>query len=195
MSAMNDNPYSAPQERKTSELPAGSALPHDVLLSGSMSIRDVLNTQILILRKRWFYAAVTLTIYVAFVLVLSMFPGGSMFGNTFLLLGLVIMPAILPLTILLVYGRLKRDADRKQGIFAVTESRLTNAGIHTKIAGKEDAVTIEWSAFSSFLASPQVVLLFLAESNDHLILARSKLVNEDDWQVLQSFFAARFARA
>lgn len=192
---MNDNPYSPPKEDPLAPVIEESArLPHGILLTGSMSIKDVLRTQILILRRRWFYAFLTLGTYIAFVLVLGMFsPDSSLFGNTFMFLGLIVMPAILPLTLFMIFLRLRRDSKLKIGIFAVTETRLANDGIHTSMTDNE--MTIEWSSFSRYLASEHVVLLFLEESNDHLIVARSKLVQEDDWPVLLSFLKARFPNA
>lgn len=195
---MNEvNPYASPKhdDREPSKEPeiSSARLPHDILLSGSMSVHDVLRTQLLILKHRWFYAALTLGIYVAFVIVLGLFtPGDRIFGNTFMVLGLVIMPAILPFTLLMVFLRLQRDAKHKAGIFAVTETRLSNEGIHTNIQQAEGA--LPWATFSHFLCSPHVILLFLKDSNDHLIVARSKLVHDDDWEVLLHFLNDRFGR-
>ena len=189
---MSENPYSAPKHDNY-DVPINEMerLPHDIRLSGSMSIRDVLQTQSLILRHRWLYAVLTLGIYVAFVLVLGMFtPGDTLFGNTFMVLGLFVMPAILPLTLLMIFLRLRRDSKLKTGIFAITETRLSNEGIHTTMHANQ--VTISWTSFSRFLCSPYVVLLFLEGSNDHLIVARSKLVREDDWPVLLGFLSRRY---
>ena len=61
------------------------------------------------------------------------------------------------------------------------------------MSGQAEEVTLEWSAFSSFLASQHVVLLFLEESNDHLILAKSKLNQEEDWPILLDFFQSQFS--
>lgn len=156
-----------------------------------MSIRDVLRTQILILRRRWPYAVLTLAIYIAFVVTLGLFtPNDALFGNTFMLLGLIVMPAILPFTLLMIFLRLKRDAKLKVGIFAATETRLTASGIKTST--DERGASIPWSSFSRFLWSEHVVLLFLKESNDHLIVARSKLVRKEDWSILLDFLHLRF---
>ena len=107
---MSDNPYSAPKnDSRDVPIQAWENLPREILLSGSMSIRDVLQTQSLILRHRWLYAVLTLGIYISFVLVLGLFtPGDTLFGNTFMVLGLIVMPAILPLTLLMIYLRLRR---------------------------------------------------------------------------------------
>lgn len=189
---MSTNPYAAPQTNPdVSGLDALQELPHDILLHGSMSIRDVLRTQALILRHRWFYAVLTLGIYIAFVFVLGMFtPGSTLFGNTFMVLGLIVMPAILPLTLLMIFLRLQRDSKQKTGIFAVTETRLSNVGICTTMNDNE--IMIPWDSFTRFLYSQHVVLLFLEDSNDHLIIARSKLVQEDDWPILLGFLLKRY---
>jgi len=193
---MNDNPYSPPKDDPLApQILESATLPRDILLTGSMSIKDVLRTQILILRRRWLYAFLTFGTYIAFVLVLGLFSpdNSSLFGNTFMFLGLIVMPAILPLTLFMIFLRLQRDSKRNTGIFAVTETRLANDGIHTSMTDNE--MTIPWSSFSRFLASEHVVLLFLEESNDHLIVARSKLVQEADWPVLLGFLNARFPNA
>lgn len=189
---MNNNPYSPPKDDPSVSYESESAvLPRDIFLTGSMSIHDVLRTQVLILRRRWLYAFLTLGTYIAFVLVLGLFtPGDSIFGNTFMLLGLVIMPAILPFTLLMIFLRLRRDAKLKAGIFAATETRLTAIGIET-LSGENQA-SISWTSFSRFLCSQHVILLFLKDSNDHLIVARSKLVNPEDWSVLSDFLHQRF---
>ena len=189
---MNENPYAAPNH---ASLPVDAetlaALPHEIQLSGSMSIHDVLRTQLLILQQRWLYAVLTLGIYVAFVVVLGMFsPASTLFGNTFMTLGLIVMPAILPLTLLMIFLRLQRDAKMKTGVFAATETRLRNDGIHTGTPPKN--VMLPWESFSRFLSSEHVILLFLLESNDHLIIARSKFVREGDWPLLLDFLHCRY---
>ena len=156
-----------------------------------MSVRDVLDTQRVILTKRWGYAAVCFLLYVAFVLALGMLsPSGSLFGNMFLFLGLIVAPGILPFTLLMIYLRLRRDHQRKAGVFAVTRSTLTNQGIEAELHGH--STTMPWSDFDSFLAAPRVVLLFLKGSSNHLIVSRSKLRNPDDWLLLLDFLHAHF---
>lgn len=192
---MRENPYAAPKDaRATPPDDSWARLPHTIPLAGSMSVRDVLLTQALILKHRWFYAVLTLGIYIAFVFVLGLFtPGDRLFGNTFMVLGLIIMPAILPLTLLMILLRLRRDAKQQIGMFTATETRLTSEGIHTSMT-PEDA-PVPWSTFSRYLDSQHVVLLFLQDSHDHLIVARSKLVNADDWPVLLEFLRKRYPRS
>ena len=173
---MNENnPYSAPKNDPHAHMESAQ-LPRDILLEGSMSIQDVLRTQVLILRRRWPYAVLTLGIYIAFVLTLGLFtPNDALFGNTFMLLGLVIMPAILPFTLFMIFLRLKRDAKLKIGIFAATETRLTTNGIQTSKG--EGQASVPWSSFSRFLCSEHVVLLFLkAVSYTHLTLPTKRIV-------------------
>ena len=192
---MHENPYATPQNDTTHGQDDNWArLSRDIRLSGSMSVRDVLMTQVLILKHRWFYAALTLGIYIAFVLALGLFtPGNRLFGNTFMVLGLIIMPAILPFTLLMIFLRLQRDSKQQVGIFADTETRLTGDGIQSSTS--PDNVAIPWNTFSRFLCSEHVVLLFLKDSNDHLIIARSKLVNAEDWPVLLDYLRKRFPRS
>ena len=187
---MDENPYESPsiQPSKT----AGPAtLRRDIMLRGSMPVRDVLHTQLLILSKRWHYALLCLVMYVAFVVALSLLDSsGSMFGNTFAVLGLMVMPAILPFTMLMVYLRLTSDARRRVGVFAITETKLTNDGINSTIDGEN--VAMPWSSFNGCMHSKRVALLFLKDSNNHLIVSRAKMTDPDDWSLLLEFLAEKY---
>ena len=188
---MVENPYQSPSELSESPVTTRSALSRDVVLQGSMPVRDVWHTQILILSRRWHYALLCFVMYVSFVLLLSMLDSSeSLFGSTIAVLGLMLMPAILPFTLLMVYLRLTSDAKRKVGVFAVTKTLLTNDGIQSSM--NEEDVSIPWSSFSSFTHSKRVALLFISESNDHLIVSRAKLSNPGDWSMLIDFLHARF---
>ena len=190
---MDHNPYAAPKNASSQATDDnGARLPHEIQLRGSMSVRDVLMTQALLLRHRWFYAALTLGIYISFVLALGLLSPNGLFGSTFMVLGLIIMPAILPFTLMMIFLRLRRDANQQVGIFAATETRLSDDGIHTQMDQSDPA--LKWASFSRFLASEHVILLFLKDSNDHLIVARSKLVDPEDWSKLLQFLSQRYAR-
>lgn len=189
---MVENPYQSPSD--STEVPVSSRRPliRDIVLQGSMPVRDVWHTQILILSRRWHYALICFVMYVSFVLLLSMLDSSeSLFGSTIAVLGLMLMPAILPFTLLMVYLRLTSDAKRKVGVFAVTKTLLTNDGIQSSV--NEEDVSIPWSSFSSFTHSKRVALLFLRESNDHLIVSRAKLSNPEDWTMLIEFLNDRFS--
>jgi|GEM_PF-6304728 len=170
---MDRNPYQPPKDETLELAPSESAvLKRNIVLHGSMPIRDVLHTQMLILSKRWIYALVCLALYAGFVIALSVLnPTGWMFGSTFMVLGLIVMPAILPFTLFMVYIRLVRDSKRQIGIFAKTETLLSEDGIRARI--NNDDASIPWSTFNSFLYSQRVVLLFLKNTGNHLIISRS----------------------
>ena len=189
-----ENPYRAPQEHTVAEHePPPALLRKQIMLRGSIPVRDVFHAQFLILAKRWPYLLMCLAIYLAFVVVLAMLNGSqSLFANTFMVLGLLVMPGILPLSMLMVYLRLHRDSRHRVGIFAATESRLTQEGVIAERSGQTAA--IPWSAFSGFLPSHQVVVLFLKESNSHLIVSRAKLAEADDWPLLLEFLHERLTR-
>ena len=158
-----------------------------------MPIRDVLHTQMLILAKRWVYAALCLGLYVAFVIALgTLNPSGGVFGSTFMVLGLIVMPAILPFTLLMVYLRLLRDSQKETGIFARTRTVFGSEGIQSSVNNEE--ASIPWSTFNGFLCSQRVALLFLKGSSNHLIISRTKLVNAEDWHVLLDFLHQRFPK-
>lgn len=189
---MDPNPYQPPTDMAAgSPTLAEATLPRPIVLRGSMPVRDVLHTQLLILSRRWIYVAICLGLYVAFVIALGLLnSSNSLFGNTFMTLGFIVMPAILPFSLLMVWMRLVRDSKKKVGIFAVTETLLSQQGINSALDEKK--VTLPWTAFSSFLCSSRVVILFLNESNNHFIVSRSKLVAEEDWPLLLDFLHARF---
>ena len=190
---MESNPYASPQSPRSS---ASSFvdLPHDVVLRGSMPIRDVVHTQWLILSRRWPYVVLCLGMYVVFVLSLGLLSSvSSLFGSTFLVVGLVVMPGILPFTLLMVFLRMRRDATNRVGIFAVTETIISTSGIRSN-AG-QDSVWIPWSTFQSCQCSGRVVLLFLKDSNNHLIVSRSKLERSEDWPILIEFLTDRFTNS
>ena len=192
MSQPHENPYQSPSTSRTGE--SGEyTLSREIVLQGSMPVKDVLHTQLLVLSRRWIYAVLCLSMYIGFVFACAMFnPGGSLFGSTFTVLGLLVMPAILPFTLLMVYLRLLRDARNRVGIFAVTRTELSNAGIDSQ--SELNHASIPWTAFGGFMASSRVVLLFLKDSNDHLIVSRNKLAEPTDWPVLLEFLQARFPR-
>lgn len=188
---MAQNPYQSPNEAHRSQSANAGELRRDITLRGSMPVRDVLHTQLLILSRRWHYALFCLCMYVVFVVALGMLdPAESIFGNTFTVLGLIVMPAILPFTLLMVYLRLSGDARRQVGVFAFTETNLSTEGIESTLNG--ESVSIPWSSFNSFMHSQRVVLLFLRESNNHLIVSRAKLTEPDDWSQFLEFLHDRF---
>ena len=191
---MPDNPYQSPQDaERLASVANGASLARDVVLQGSMPIRDVIHAQVLLLSRRWPYAALCLAMYVVFVLALgTLNPGVPMFGNTFTVLGLIVMPAILPLTLGMVYVRLRREARKKVGIFAVTQTTLSQQGIDSLI--NQERVSVPWTAFRGFTSSRRVVLLFLNESNNHLIVSRKKLKHPHDWSLLLDFLHDRFPK-
>ncbi len=190
---MPDNPYQTPSDATTGDASETHRLSREIRLSGSMPLGDVLHTQLLILSRRWLYAVLCLAMYVGFVLACGLFnPSESLFGNTFATLGLVVMPAILPFTLLMVYLRLRRDSRQQIGIFAITETILSADGIHSRTNSK--TANIPWASFSSFMASSRVILLFLQDSNNHLIVSRHKLTNPEDWAFLLEFLHSRFPK-
>ena len=187
------NPYQSPSDPDTAPPTPRARLAREIKLHGSMPLTDVLHTQFLIVAKRWPYAALCLLIYTAFVVTLALLNReSSLFSNTYLVLGLVVMPGILPLAFFMVYLRLRRDAKRQVGIFAVTNSTLMQDGIEASVDG--ETVSVPWSAFSGFLSSPRVVILFLKDSNAHLIVSRAKLAHQEDWPRLQSFLHDQLPR-
>lgn len=188
------NPYETPRDPPPRLNPSADArLPREIVMEGSMPIRDVLHTQMLILSKRWIYAALCLGLYVAFVIALgTLNPSGGLFGSTFMVLGLIVMPAILPFTLLMVYLRLLRDAQKATGIFARTKTVLAADGIQSSVSDEE--ASIPWSTFNGFICSNRVALLFLRESSNHLIISRTKLVNGEDWDVLIDYLHQRFPK-
>lgn len=192
---MADNPYESPQHVEAfASHEQRVVLTRDVVLQGSMPIRDVIHAQVLVLSRRWPYAALCLSMYVVFVLALgTLNPGVPILGNTFTVLGLIVMPAILPLTLGMVYLRLLRDARSKVGVFAVTHTTLSQKGIDSIV--NDEQVTVPWSSFRGFAASRRVVLLFLSESNNHLIVSRKKLANPHDWSLLLDFLHDRFPQS
>ena len=128
------NPYQTPFDAHTHPTNGGARLARDVVLRGSMPMRDVWYSQFLILMRRWPYVVLCLLIYTVFVIVLAMLNrADSLFSSTYLVLGLIVMPGILPLSLLMVYLRLRRDAQRRAGLFAVTESALTQEGIEAAV--------------------------------------------------------------
>ncbi len=163
------------------------------MLRGSMPMRDVWYSQFLIFMRRWPYVVLCLLIYTVFVIVLAMLNrADSLFSSTYLVLGLIVMPGILPLSLLMVCLRLRRDSQRRVGLFAVTESALTQEGIEAAIGG--DKVSLKWDAFREFISSQHVVVLFLRDNNAHLIVSRAKLSNPEDWLVLLAFLHERLPR-
>ena len=189
----HENPYQSPSDPDHLRTPIRGTLERNVVLRGSMPVGDVFHSQFLIVSRHWPYVALCLLIYALFVIALAVVNrANSLFSSTYLLLGLIVMPGILPLSLLLVYLRLRRDARRRVGIFAVTESTLTPQGIEASMHGAN--VSVPWTAFSGFVPSPRVIILFLKESNSHLIVSRTKLTRQDDWPMLLSFLHERLPR-
>ena len=187
---MSSNPYQAPESLSVDQADAPK-FSHRVQLQGSLRFADVLHTHGLILKRRWLYAFGFTVIYVAFVLALGMLSSAaSILDNTFLLLGLIVGPGILPFTLLAVVIRLRQDEKHKVGVFLPTQSTIDFDGIRGSVGVKE--VTLPWAAFSSYANSERVILLFLKDSNNHLIVARSKLVDPSDWNELLEFLAHAF---
>lgn len=174
---MQQNPYQSPQE--PAPAPRAGLLGRDIQLHGSMPLQDVIDTQWIILRRRWPWALASLGVYALLVFTL-----GQM-NWVLLFMGLVVAPALTPVTLLLVYLRLREESRRQRGLFAVTESRLNEQGITARL--NDEQTFVPWSKFGTFSVSNRVILLFLQDSHNHLIVSRSKLVHPEDWPKLVDF--------
>lgn len=184
------NPYEAPRPQR-GHFADAPPFARPIQLRGSLRFADVIHTHALILRRRWLHACGFIVIYVAFVLALGMLSSATtIFGNTFLLLGLFVGPGILPFTMLAVAIRLRQDEKRQVGVFSPTESTISSDGIRRTLDTQD--VALPWSEFASYVHSQRVILLFLRDSRNHLIVARSKLVDPSDWSELLEFLAHAF---
>ena len=188
---MSTNPYQSPADETA---PAGQVcLPRPIRLHGAMTFQDALNTHLLLLRRRWLIAFLFVGSYLGFVLAVGFLsPSQTMIGETILVLGLFILPAFVPFTVLISLWGMWRDARRRVGRFAVTKSELSTEGIATAFDGTN--TKLEWERFDSFVLSPTVILLFFKGSTNHLIVTRSKIQREDDWTLLADFLQQRFRR-
>jgi hypothetical protein len=185
------NPYQSPAELVREPHDEAAAWDHDVLLRGSMPLSDVLHAQYLIGLRQWPYVVGCLASYALCVLLLATWNGPqSLFSHIYLVLGFVVLPGILPLSLFMVYLRLRRDARRRVGIFAVADSCLTSEGVVTSLGGER--VCLLWTRFRGYLDSSRVIVLFLDGAHSHLIVSRAKLVRPDDWAFLLERLRARF---
>lgn len=188
-----DNPYAAPHDDGSDAGNLQPVLSHDIRLAGFMPVGDVVHSQLVILRQNWHILAVCVAIYFAFVMLLVGLERTPARSRSLFLGSLLVLPLLLPITLLSSYFRLRRNWRNQMGLFARTESSIATEGISSRIA--ERSFTVPWSAFERFLATDRVVILFLKESKSHLIVSRAKLASPSDWRLLLEFLGDRLPRA
>lgn len=195
----NTNPYESPNAE---QLPISDPSGESFTLSGCLTVADSIAAHRLVTYGSWY--RVILAIAVVFLFSVSVFaivlialavsfrPYGPQTSNAFLLTAIILVAL---LVVPSVRGRLQlRSFARRQfGMFAPTESVFTAEKIVT--ASDSAKSEFEWSLFSGFRANETIALLFFYKSKQHLILARSKLQNSNEWPSLLALIESRLTKA
>jgi hypothetical protein len=164
-------------------------------LRGPLSLRDFLHVQGILLLRRWHVVAVVFLLTAVAVVGAWRFnsrvnrPGLP--GESRLMLVILVL---VPTACLLPLLKIAVQACRKQGYFAHSESVLDSRGIHANPASGRSR-TVPWEAFDHFLASERAIVLFLRGTRLYWILARDRLVDAKDWDLLRDFLGSRLPPA
>jgi hypothetical protein len=190
------NPYEAPREISA---PSRAAfLEHPIRAAGQLSWSDGLHALRLAMRppkpvagKQPLSRAALVGVFILALLVaLGPVVQNPLRPESYVLVLIVLLIAAIPLQARL---RLYRQWKRKEGVFAAVERIITQDGIERRVG--RDVTFTPWTAYTHFRRSDRVVLLFERKSTRYLILARSCLTNELEWQALVDFLQAKFREA
>lgn len=193
MDAQDENPYEPPAtEARTANVPTDA----EFVLSGCLTVSDAMAARRLAMPWRVPGLILLLAVLGAFCVVLITIGVSSrryspQASNVILLVGCILLPATPVGMYLFVRLRLHRFARRRYGMFAPTRSTVSATRIVTK--SENASAEIEWSAFSRFVANDSIALLFYENSNQLLILARSKLQPPADWTDLVTLVQSKLA--
>lgn len=166
----------------------------EYVLSGCLTVSDALAVEELARPGYWikFFLTMASHLVVACLLIalaVSARTYSLWASNVIFLVGFMIFPGLAFFFFGFKVFRLDRLAKRKSGIFASTQTKIDTAHILIHAEGTERVLA--WKDFSHFKFNEQVALLFIKDSANKIILARSKLSNAKAWDSLLALIQAR----
>lgn len=75
------------------------------------------------------------------------------------------------------------------GCFATTKGRISHLGIH--LDNSDSPAMLEWSTFTGYRVSKEIVILYGSAQCPNVIVARSKFRSDGDWQVFVTMVRTR----
>jgi hypothetical protein len=182
---LSSNPYEFFETRTQAAPTAQVADATRIVLSGTLSVSDVLHAQRLAARLLRWHVLVGLFAAVALLVFLFDLPSdGSPLQLTraALLVGCVLLPLVLVLNWTRLFWSYSHQARQKIGIFAPSETVVTPEGFSTVTEHAESRV--KWSMFRGFRSSDRVVVLYLQFPTQFLLVSRAKLEDPHQWPLL-----------
>jgi hypothetical protein len=193
VSCSEENPYESPQCESSRAVVRDDS---EFVLAGCLTVEDAIAAHRLATRGFWPRLTLAVLIFAAFSAVLlavamSSRPYSVGASNVFLFVACV-FPGVLLAPVVLGRVRLHRLARKQFGMFAPTHSTFSPSGVVT--TSRNAKSELQWAFFSHCRANDTVAILFLKNSNGHLILARRKLQCPADWEPFISLIQRQLAR-
>ena len=191
---MSEEDANPPVRPTGTEIPKTRATDDPITLSGCLLVADALAARRLATRGFWRRIVVGVGIVAVFSLILiaigvSSRPYSPKAANVMYFVAGVLFPAILVVPFLWNRFTLHRYANRKYGLFAPTKSVFSSERF---MSTSENAnFECRWDTFAGYRSNKVVTLLFFANSNSYLIVARSKCKDASEWGRLRSLIASK----
>jgi len=185
MTTPSSNPYESPRGNDSPLWQ--SSIEGEFVLSGCLTVDDALSAHKLATRGYWPRMAIAGAIVITFSCILiaiavSSRPYSPQASNVMFLVACVIFPALLVVPIAIGRFRMHRFARNRFGMFAPTHATFSKLKI---VSTSEDATTeLQWGAFSRCISNATVAIMYLKNSNQHVIVARRKLKDPSQWDGL-----------
>jgi hypothetical protein len=127
-----------------------------------------------------------------FALAAAFSPFGPAVTGPILFAVVIVFPFLLAAPTSWQWLQLRRASIRRVGIFAETNSTITEDGI--SVAVPNATSMLAWPAFVGFRASERVAVVHTGIPKPFLIIARAKLVVEADWPRLLALLESKLKR-
>ena len=175
MSSSEPNPYESPTCDASAALAGDES---EFVLTGCLTVEDAIAAHRLATRGFWtrltlavLIVAVSSIVLVAVAVSSRPYSVGPSIVMTFV--ACVLLPSLLIVPFVVGRVRLHRLARKQFGMFAPTHSTFSPSRVVTTSSNAK--TELEWALFSHCVANDTIAILFLKNSNQNLVLARSKL--------------------
>lgn len=188
------NPYESP---KTNGATGDISERPTVQLSGCLTVANFFAAHRLNTRGYWPRLVLGLGVLGTFSIFLvaisvSSRPYSPQASNTLLMVACLLIPLLLGVPLLWRRLRLHHYASKRYGAFAHLELVFSFSGVASTTANSK--TEYEWDAFSGYRSGDSVMLMYFANSDQSLIVARDMLRDPGQWLNLYELIESRLPR-
>ena len=194
MSSSEQNPYESPTCDSSAAVADDES---EFVLEGCLTVEDAIAAHRLATRGFWtrltlavLIVAVSSVVLVAVAVSSRPYSVGP--SNVMTFVACVLLPSLLIVPFVVGRVRLHRLARKQFGMFAPTHSTFSPSRVVTTSSNAK--TELEWALFSHCVANDTIAILFLKNSNQILVLARSKLQCPGRWGAFISLIQTQLAR-